>query len=304
MSHEFEFIHSLQQNLNYIRADIDLGIGDDCAVWKVGDQKVLLASDLLVEGVHFNLNDISYEQVGRKALAVNLSDIAAMAGTPCTALVSLAIPTETSKKQVEELMRGMLSLGHHYGTDIVGGDTTSHNGPLMVNVAMTGLISREPVKRSGAKQGDIIFVTGPLGGSITQHHWSFTPRIHEAAELSELACLNSMIDLSDGLASDIRHIVHASNVGCVLDAQKIPISDSVEQSLSFEQRLFHALSDGEDFELLMTVSEDEAKKLRSQTRIKLFEVGVMQGDPNSILMRYSDDTLKEVSDSGWKHKFQ
>lgn len=303
MTHEFEFIEQLKTH-RHTHSEVICGIGDDCAIWQVGNQQVLLATDLLIEGIHFDLNQITCAQAGRKALAVNLSDIAAMAGIPRTALVSLGIPKSMKATDAESLMGGIEDLATEYEVAIVGGDTTSHNGPLFINVAITGVMDGRALLRSEAKSGDILFVTGPLGGSLTGHHWSFTPRVKESRLLRSMCDVSSMIDLSDGLASDIRHIANASRVGCVLTEDAIPISHSVENSLSHQQRLLHAISDGEDFELLLTVSADEAETLRRQTEIEMYEIGIMQGDADEILMRRRDGTLVEVSDSGWKHEFQ
>jgi len=304
MANEFELIQRLEQSAPPLRADIDLGIGDDCAVWTVGTQQVLLATDLLVENVHFDLEKMSFAEVGRKALAVNLSDIAAMAGSPATIMVSLVVNSVQTLNNIEELMSGLAGLAEEYEMSLVGGDTTSHAGPLMINVAVTGLSQfRGPVLRSGAKRHDRIFVTGLLGGSIHSHHWSFTPRVAEARFLHQHYRLNSMIDLSDGLASDIRHIANASKVGCIIHADQLPISDDVDSHLSRDERVHRALTDGEDFELLLTVSPVDAEKMRSQTEVSVHEIGEIKGDPSEIDLLQPDGTVVPIPDSGWKHRF-
>lgn len=304
MSNEFDLILQIASSSKTDASDVQLGIGDDCAVWNVGESRVLLAADMLLEGVHFDLTQLTFYQVGRKALAVNLSDIAAMGGEPKTALVSLAVPSSCSIIEMTSLMDGLIALGREYGVTIVGGDTTSHDGPLMINVAITGLSHSSPILRSGAKEGDFLFVTGALGGSISGHHWSFTPRVREAIQLDSSFKINSMIDLSDGLASDIRHIAEASSLGCILEERDIPISDRVNHNLSDDQRIYHALSDGEDYELLFTVSQDDAEKLRKQNEIDVHQIGQMQGGPDQIMMKKIDGSLVELPDSGWKHSLK
>lgn len=304
MTDEFQFIRSMERSILQTQsADISVGIGDDCAVWNVGGQHVLLATDMLIQNVHFDLQQMSFDEVGRKCIAVNLSDIAAMGGRPKTAMVSLALPESISHRDVQSLMDGIIQLGQQYQTYVVGGDTTSHSGDLIVNVAITGIVEGIPVLRSGAHSGDVLFVTGPLGGSIYGHHWSFTPRIQEALCLKGICQPTAMIDLSDGLASDIRHIAQQSGVGCLLDESSLPISEAVPEDLTDNERLKHALSDGEDFELLLTVSPEDADLVRKQKNVKVYEIGEMQGHRDSIMMKRKDETLEPIPDSGWKHHF-
>ncbi len=303
MSHEFDLIDYISQIANTQSSSIEVGIGDDCAVWNPSESQILLATDILIEGVHFDLNQLSFEQIGRKALAVNLSDVAAMGGKPATALVSLGIPTSASTQNLKDLMNGLIALAQEYDTVVVGGDTTSHEGPLIVNVAITGIATRRSILRSGAAEGDSIFVTGPLGGSITGHHWSFEPRLKESDYLTSHYDIHSMIDISDGLSSDIRHITKASSVGCVFNEHNIPISDRVAKNLHQADRLLHAFSDGEDFELLFTVSPEVGEQLKQQREIELYEIGVMQGDADEVLLMTRPGEIIPLPDSGWKHHF-
>ncbi len=303
MSHEFDLIRYITELTQDQSSSIELGIGDDCAVWNVDQSKILLATDMLIEEVHFDLKNVSYEQVGRKALAVNLSDVAAMGGKPTAALVSLGIPVSASVQSIQDLMYGLIMLSVQYDTVVVGGDTTSHDGPLIINVAITGVVPEHPVVRSGAKEGDSVFVTGALGGSLSGHHWSFQPRLKESNYLTSHYDIHSMIDLSDGLASDIRHISQASVIGCILNEDEIPISDRVDKRLSQTERLHHALSDGEDFELLFTVCSEVGDQLKQQDEIEVHEIGVMQGDSDQVLMKNSHGELVQLPDAGWKHHF-
>ncbi len=264
MSREFEFIADLRKNLllhHKPNSRLVIPPGDDTAELKV-PETVLYAADMLMDQVHFKIDEIDPKLAGRKALAVNISDIAAMAGTPSDAVVSLAIPKQRKHKDLGELvMAGVIDLAREFNVTIAGGDTNSWDGPLVISVAILGHPhTKKSVQRSGAKPGDWIFVTGHLGGSILGKHLSFTPRVAEATYLHTHYSLHSMMDLSDGLSGDIRHILSESEVGAKLTKESIPISPNLH-NLPPPQKLQHALSDGEDFELLFTLSPEMGKKL-------------------------------------------
>src|SRR5262245_43153130 len=185
-----------------------IGPGDDCAAidWSHG-RPCVITTDMLMEGVDFILAEATPRRVGRKAMATNLSDIAAMAGKPVAAVVSVALPKHGGQQLAEEIYRGLREVADQFDTAIAGGDTNSWNGPLVISVTVLGEpTGRGPVTRSGAKPGDWLFVTGPLGGSIRGKHLDFTPRVREAQQLHSLAELHAMIDISDGLAVDVHHI--------------------------------------------------------------------------------------------------
>lgn len=240
--------------------------GDDCAVLDVGaPQFLLFKTDAVVEGIHFG-RDASPERVGHKALARCLSDIAAMAGRPTAALVTLALPKKFDVTEVERLYAGMNALATEHLVAIVGGETTASPGDMLISIAMIGTVEKERcMLRSRAKQGDAVFVTGKLGGSIHGKHLDFEPRLREARWLAENFSLHSMIDLSDGLASDLRHILKASGVGAELLASAIPISREAKLAARAETSakppLLAALTDGEDFELLFTIASRHAVPL-------------------------------------------
>ena len=253
---EFDYIRWLRTQVRSTDR-VELGIGDDCAVVAVPEEKVLITTDMLMEGVHFRLAEAGPRRVGRKALAVNLSDIAAMAGRPVAAVVSLALPREGAGKLAEELLLGMQPLADEFKTAIVGGDTNAWPGPLVISITVIGEPGPSgPVLRSGAKPGDWLLVTGPLGGSRGTKEFDFTPRIQEARTLALLCDLHAMIDLSDGLAGDLGHICTESGVGAVLFAERIPIS-----AAATGDRLQRALSNGEDFELAFAVSPADGRML-------------------------------------------
>jgi thiamine-monophosphate kinase len=217
---------------------------------------------MLLEGSCFRLAEAGAYRVGRKAMAVNLSDIAAMAGQPMAAVVSVGLPRQGGRALAEELYRGLTAMADLFATAIVGGDTNSWEGPLVISVTLLGQASsRGAVRRSGARPGDWLFVTGPLGGSILGKHLNFTPRVHEALALHDAADLHAMIDVSDGLAADLGHICDESHCGAVLRAHAVPISPAAGEMHDGLSSLEHALSDGEDFELVFAVSEEEGRRL-------------------------------------------
>jgi thiamine-monophosphate kinase len=284
---------------------VPLGIGDDAALVNLSSGQTLVTTDMLMDGVDFIVGETPGELIGRKCLAVNLSDIAAMAGKPTAAFISLAIPRIGGRELAEELCAGLLPLAKEFDVAIAGGDTNSWDGPLVVNVTLLGEpTSRGAVTRSGAKPGDWVFVTGPLGGSLPSlRHCTFTPRIREALALQETVDLHAMIDLSDGLASDLFHIAGASHVGMRIDAVRVPIHDDVDQAIDPKARLHHAFHDGEDFELVFCVSPEEGRKLESSppAGVRCFRLGECTSNPGIELVR--SGVAAPLQPGGWKHRF-
>jgi thiamine-monophosphate kinase len=264
---EFAFIDWVRQRTP-ASASVLVGPGDDAAVLQRPAGPLLVTTDMLLEGSCFRLAEAGPRRVGRKAIAVNLSDIAAMAGVPTAAVVSVGLPRSGGRELGEQLYAGMREMADAFSLPIVGGDTNSWDGPLSISVTILGEVSfRGPVLRSGARRGDWIMVTGPLGGSILGHHLDFTPRIREALALHHAATLHSMIDISDGLAKDLHHICEESRCGAVIVADAVPIADAARELAKRDGRsaLDHALGDGEDFELVFTVSPADGERLlRSQ----------------------------------------
>jgi thiamine-monophosphate kinase len=240
-----------------------IGPGDDAAAlhWSSG-RLLMVTTDMLLEGSCFRLAEAGPRRVGRKALAVNLSDIAAMAGKPVAAVVSVGLPRQGGLALAEELYHGLREMADSFDTALIGGDTNSWDGPLVISVTLLGeATERGPVRRSGARPGDWLFVTGPLGGSILGKHLDFTPRVREALALHATFGLHAMIDISDGLAADVNHLCQESGCGAVLHAERIPIAAEARALGDGRLPLEHALGDGEDFELAFAVAADDGRAL-------------------------------------------
>src|SRR5712672_3679532 len=201
-----------------------IGPGDDTAALALTPgPPCLVTTDMLLEGSCFRLAEAGPRRVGRKAMAVNLSDIAAMAGVPVAAVVSVGLPRAGGRALAEELYLGLREVADAFDTAVVGGDTNTWDGPLVISVTLLGEeTGRGPVTRRGAQPGDWLLVTGTLGGSIRGKHLDFTPRVREAQRLHELVELHAMIDVSDGLAADLHHVLTASGCGALLRTEAIP----------------------------------------------------------------------------------
>jgi thiamine-monophosphate kinase len=238
----------------------------------VPDRLLLFKTDAVVEGVHFTPGTAP-EKIGHKALGRCLSDIAAMAGTPGAALVTIALPRDFNPDFVEAIYSGLNALARRHQVAIVGGETTTNPGGILISVALLGWVPRgKGVLRSGAEAGDAIFVTGELGGSLAGKHLEFEPRLAEARWLAQKFSLHAMLDISDGLAGDLRHILTASRVGAELLATAIPISREARRAAkaapSTKPPLLAALTDGEDFELLFTVASRYAVPLLDAWKVQ------------------------------------
>jgi thiamine-monophosphate kinase len=218
---------------------------------------ILFTTDMIIEGRHFRLSEAKPYEIGWKAMAVNVSDIAAMGGRPTFAVVSVGLPAGLGLPFVDELNRGLREAAARFGAAIVGGDT-NRSDKLTLAVAVLGEVERgRALTRSGAKPGDIVFVTGSLGGSYRSgKHLNFIPRVQESRYLTGHFKVHSMIDVSDGLASDLRRLSEESGVGFVIAADAVPLSRHAKN-------LTQALTEGEDFELLFTLSPKEAAHLTS-----------------------------------------
>ena len=263
---EFELIARLTKLLP-TNKNVVVGAGDDCAVLDLGvpEKLILFKTDAVVEGIHFT-KETPPEKIGRKALARCLSDIAAMAGTPTAALVTMALPENFDTEFVAKIYDGLNALAEKSGVAIVGGETTTNPERILISIALIGTVPRgKQISRSGAKAGDAIFVTGELGGSLAGRHLEFEPRLTEARWLAEHFSIHALMDLSDGLAGDLRHILNASKVGAEILKSAVPISRAAKlrakENSAAKPAVVAALTDGEDFELLFTIASKDAVKL-------------------------------------------
>ncbi len=282
--------------------DFPIGIGDDMAQIRFGNSSVFVTTDMLLDGVHFDLRQATLKQVGYKAMAVSLSDCAAMATIPVAAVVSVAMPKGYGQKELKQLHSGIIQAGNKFGCALVGGDITcwKKKEPFAINVAMlSSKAKNEPVRRSGARVGDCICVTGFLGGSLFGRHLEFEPRVKEALKIAQFVKLHSMIDISDGLSTDLSRICKASGVGAVLDARQIPIS---KQAKKESDPLKSALNDGEDFELLFTLLMKDYNRLVDNwsESVPITKIGEITSS-KKVQLRTPDGCLEVVEAEGFDH---
>lgn len=290
---EFGLIERFKKSLK-TDSSVIKGSGDDCAVIKFNKDKYLLFTcDMIVEGVDFTSRD-RLQLVGRKALAVSISDIAACAGIPRYAVVSLGMPKSTTLRIADKITQGMFGLAREYKVNIVGGDISS-SGQLTIDVGMLGFVEkRYLVLRSGARGGDIIFVTGELGGSLYGKHLKFIPRLKEARFLVKKFKINAMIDISDGLVQDLSHILKASRLGAILYETLIPVSKHARNP-------DEALYMGEDFELLFTLSHNAAKRLLRDNPLHFKPIGQIVEEKRGLIMVTKDGREKIIQPRGFTH---
>lgn len=304
---ELDLVTWLRRRLPDSSTIAAVAIGDDAAVlaWP-SDKQLVLTTDMLLEGSCF-LTEHGFRRIGRKALAVNLSDLAAMAAEPVAAVVSLALPRSISLSAVQELYEGMIALADEFGVAIAGGDTNSWNGPLAINVTACGRVGKHgPVLRRGAQPGDWLMITGTLGGSILGKHLDFIPRVREASRLVESACVHAMIDVSDGLARDLHRLCEESGCGAVIFAEQVPISPAAEMLRDGRTPLEHALADGEDFELLFAVAPEDAQKMLSLQPLQDLHTSISHIGlciPEGIYLRYADGRQVQLPPLGYVHEF-
>jgi len=290
---ELELIRWIRGRIPRRRPGVDVDSGDDCAVVRVGRERVLLKTDSVVDGVHFDSRTARPEAIGHKAVARALSDIAAMGGVPTYGVIAMMVPRRAREPWIKRVMAGMDRTAKAHGAAIVGGDLKSHPGKLAISVALMGRCDGPPFLRSGARPGDAIAVTGPLGGSILGKHLRFTPRLREAARLRRTVDVHAMIDVSDGLATDLAHLCEESGVGATIDEARIPVSAAARRLKG--DPVHHALTDGEDYELLYAFPARQASKVG-----RVF--GTVDRRPG-LRLRRRDGRVVPLLVRGWEHRF-
>ena len=323
---EFGLIELIKKKVFQRNKRILVTIGDDAAIVKSSPQKYLiLTTDTLLEKVHFDLTYFSFRNLGHRALAANLSDIAAMGGLPITALVTLGLPSYVSVENVLELYSGMNILAKKFNCPISGGDITSSPKDLFITITVLGEVEKNYLTlRSKAKAGDVICVTGELGEvhaglellqiakkdkrikfpkNLVQKHLTPQPRIFEAREIIKRLKPNSMIDISDGLASEVGHIAKASKLGAVIYESEIPLSPKARKAgmILNKNPLVWALYGGEEYELLFTIPKSKIDKLiKLSKKIELTLVGEMKKEKGVFLVK-PDGSKERIKKGGFRH---
>ena len=283
---EFGLINRIRKWASSAAPALVQGIGDDVAVMEMGCKTLLATTDILIEGIHFERSWMDPYRLGKKSMAVNLSDIAAMGGTPKYVLISLGLPKNLSFSFISWFYRGIKEAARRHRVDLVGGDT-SLSEKMVINICLLGEGRKKNLLfRKGARVGDELFVSGTLGDSalglkilqkkglrgrphrLIEKHLSPCPRLQLGQALAERRCATAMIDVSDGLLSDTRHLLEESGVGAMIWENRIPLSQSYRRtSHLYSKDPFHmALSGGEDYELLFTASPEKREKISSLSR--------------------------------------
>lgn len=326
---EFGLIARLKEKLAAQPEDVIVGIDDDAAVLRSSpDHLTLLTTDALIEGVHFSLDYFDYYQVGWRAMAANLSDIAAMGGEPQFAVISMGLPKDMPVASVDDLYDGLQSLAERSQTAIVGGDTTSSPRGLFLSIAVVGRVEeRHLARRKGARVGDEIFVTGSVGAAragylvlnseqmikedrfaaLVKKHLTPFPRLQEARFLVQNFPINAMIDISDGLASEIHHICRCSQVGAMLTANSFPVeTEAIEVAMrSSEEVLDYALYGGEDFELLFAVppgyADDLVRKFRQSFDLGCTRIGEVRRASAGVELEMAAGQRVAIEHKGFDH---
>jgi thiamine-monophosphate kinase len=312
---ELEFIRWLREHVPS-HPNAPLGLSDDAALVSLaGQSNVVVTIDTLTDGVDFRVGVDDPRRIGRQALAANLSDLAAMAAVPVAAVISLALPhndpvTNDSLELAIALYEGLLPLAKEFDVAIAGGDTNTFNGPLVISVAAFGRpTERGLLTRSGGRPGDWLLVTGQLGGSLLGHMFDFTPRVIEAVALHERYELHAAIDISDGLALDASRLATESGCGAVIFTDRVPISADAfklaEQEKTADLRkaaLHHALSDGQDFELLIAAPAEIGQQILRNNTVEcpITHVGELLAEPG-LWQQLNDGQRQSLEPIGWRH---
>ncbi|HCW06608.1 MAG TPA: thiamine-phosphate kinase [Cytophagales bacterium] len=329
---EFGLIERIKNSFSLANDSSHHGIGDDAAVINIGQENLLISTDMLIEGPHFDLSYVPLQHLGYKAVAVNVSDIAAMNGIPQQIVVSLGLSNRFSLEAVDALYEGIKAACKNYKVDLVGGDTTSSPTGLVISITVIGRSEKpKTVLRSGAKVNDIICVTGDLGAAfmglqvlerekqvfksnpemqpdLEKYEYIIGRQLKPEARMDiifDLAEKNvvptSMIDISDGLASELFHLAKNSNTGIKIFEEKVPVDTmTYETAIEFKiDPITAALNGGEDYELLFTINPSDFEKIKNHADIHF--IGHMHDNPKQHVMISKQGTVVPLQAQGWKH---
>ena len=322
---EFGFIERIKNGCLIRDRNVIKGIGDDCCVFKTsGDLATLLTTDMLVENVHFLLSSITPRELGRKSLAVNISDIAAMGGYPKEAVISIAIPDTLEVAFLDLLYDGIKSMAKQFDVNLMGGDTTWSPEHLVINITLVGEATQDEILyRSGAREGDMIFLTGPVGSSaagldimlkgksfngqndLLKAHFDPFPHVKEGRIIAKMRMANSLIDVSDGVAADLGHICVQSGLGAVIEEQNLPTTQDFQAYCEqFNQDSINlSLHVGEDYVLLGTVPPEASGKLENALKSEGCQFHTIGNtvSGHSLKLQCSDGEIKTIRAHGWDH---
>ena len=292
---EIELINDIKRRVGKLPKAVAKGIGDDCAVLDMGgDDYLLWAQDMIIEGTHFDLKIDKYKDVGRKAVAVNISDITAMGGKPEYVQISLGIPSGLRQTNIDALTSGIFSILKEYNIKLLGGDTVKSD-KLVIDISIMGRVNKKKIAlRSKAKSGDFILITGPVRNG-KKEHLTFTPRIKESKYLMESFKVNAMIDTSDGISPDMIRICDESKSGCILYEEAIPL----DKGLALKDALYY----GESFELMFTMGPREANKLlmKNKKGMKFFIIGEITSNKKERIIVDKKRNRTKLKLEGYKH---
>jgi thiamine-monophosphate kinase len=322
---EFGFIDRIKAETLVRHESVIKGIGDDCSVYRsTRDLVTLFTTDMLVEDIHFRREGTPPDKLGRKSMAVNLSDIAAMGGSPKEALISIAVPDRVPVEYLDKIYEGMKSMAREFDVNLLGGDTTSSPLHLVINVALVGEAKEQEILyRSGAERDDIIFLTGPVGSAaagldlllenrsfsgreaLLDAHFDPLPHVETGRIIARQRAAHSLIDVSDGLAGDLGHVCAASRVGAIIEEEKIP---TTEVFRAYCERfkldpLPLTINVGEDYVLLGTVPEKSASNLERALHAggyEFFPIGKIVAEPG-LRLQGRDGLVRDIKPSGWNH---
>jgi thiamine-monophosphate kinase len=319
---EFEIITQIKERCQASPV-VQLGIGDDCAILQLPPGELLLSTtDMLIESVHFRRDWTGLLSLGRKSAAVNLSDLAAMGATPRALFLALAIPADLIAEDIDLFFEGFLEVCHDSGAVLAGGDTSSSQAGLSICVTALGSApATEVVRRSGAKPGDGLYVTGALGDSslalqwlgegralppeLLNRHLEPTARVKAGRALARSGIATAMIDVSDGLLADLGHILKASLVGACIQVDRLPLSSALRATGDEDSRLFdRALTGGEDYELLFTAtpeSEGKIARIASENSLPITRIGTISMAAEEFVLEYNGNMYPLPLHRGYKH---